>query len=112
MAKLASYFSTQTQQGSILGAFLRATRDSFLPNRQAAITALAATQVKNMICMITCFFISMCFGINRNVSHYVLPVLPKIAIYKSYCSFILKSVHDILISLLLRPLFDVILKLS
>ncbi|VDP73996.1 unnamed protein product [Schistosoma curassoni] len=44
LAKLASYFSTQTQQGPILGAFLRATRDSFLPNRQAAITALAATQ--------------------------------------------------------------------
>ncbi|CAH8432523.1 unnamed protein product [Schistosoma bovis] len=44
LAKLASCFSTQTQQGPILGAFLRATRDSFLPNRQAAITALAATQ--------------------------------------------------------------------
>ncbi|KAK4473052.1 hypothetical protein MN116_004244 [Schistosoma mekongi] len=44
LAKLASYFSTQVQQGSMLSAFLRATRDPFLPNRQAAITALAATQ--------------------------------------------------------------------
>ncbi|CAH8434518.1 unnamed protein product [Schistosoma turkestanicum] len=44
LAKLASYFSKQVQQGPMLGAFLRATRDPFLPNRQAAITALAATQ--------------------------------------------------------------------
>ncbi|CAH8834796.1 unnamed protein product [Trichobilharzia szidati] len=44
LAKLAPYFSTQTQRGPMLSAFLRATRDPFLPNRQAAITALAATQ--------------------------------------------------------------------
>ncbi|KAH8855543.1 N-terminal kinase-like protein [Schistosoma japonicum] len=44
LAKLASYFSTQVQQGPMLSAFLRATRDPFLPNRQAAITSLAATQ--------------------------------------------------------------------
>ncbi|CAH8451405.1 unnamed protein product [Heterobilharzia americana] len=44
LAKLAPHFSTQTQRGPMLSAFLRATRDPFLPNRQAAITALAATQ--------------------------------------------------------------------
>lgn len=44
LAKLAPYFSTQTIQGPVLNALLRATRDTFVQNRQTALTALAATQ--------------------------------------------------------------------
>ncbi|VDP90824.1 unnamed protein product [Echinostoma caproni] len=44
MAKLASLFSTQVQQGVMLSAFLRVTRDPFTPTRRAAVAALAATQ--------------------------------------------------------------------
>ncbi|TGZ57170.1 hypothetical protein CRM22_009998 [Opisthorchis felineus] len=44
LAKLATQFSTQVQQGVLLNAFLRATRDQFVPARKAALSALAATQ--------------------------------------------------------------------
>ncbi|THD27748.1 N terminal kinase protein like [Fasciola hepatica] len=44
LAKLASYFSTQVQQGVMLSAFLRVTRDPFTPSRRAAVASLAATQ--------------------------------------------------------------------
>ncbi|VDQ16505.1 unnamed protein product [Trichobilharzia regenti] len=44
----------------MLSAFLRATRDPFLPNRQAAITALAATQVSRVfphMCLFSFFVV-------------------------------------------------------
>ncbi|CAL8089013.1 unnamed protein product [Calicophoron daubneyi] len=44
LAKLAPLFSTQTRRGTMLSALLRVTRDPFVPSRQAAVTALAATQ--------------------------------------------------------------------
>ncbi|KAF7234806.1 hypothetical protein EG68_11358 [Paragonimus skrjabini miyazakii] len=44
LAKLAPIFSVQVRQGLLLNAFLRATRDSFVPSRKAALAALSATQ--------------------------------------------------------------------
>ncbi|KAF5403977.1 N terminal kinase protein like [Paragonimus heterotremus] len=44
LAKLAPIFSVQVRQGLLLNAFLRATRDSFIPSRKAALAALFATQ--------------------------------------------------------------------
>ncbi|CAH8583029.1 unnamed protein product [Dicrocoelium dendriticum] len=44
LAKLASQFSVQVQQGALLNAFLRSTRDPFVPCRKAALAALAASQ--------------------------------------------------------------------